>query len=720
MRTTVSGIDQRQILAAVFILFFLPFVLVRILPHSLDQVMDKSSYIVFHNVAEFFSIMVSLCVFSVGWFTYEQSRDQRALFLGTAFLAVGLIDFMHTMSNATMPAFITPNSLNKSTQFWISSRLLDAATFVASAFISQERHHRWISKKTALSAAIALAFSVFVGVIFLSESLPVTAEAGTGITPLKRYLEFLIIVLLACSYAVYWKRFKDTGDRNLLYFLASFLICIFSETMFASYVHGFDTFNVMGHLYKVLAFYLIYKGTFVSAVQKPYLHLSQANEKLLRLNRLYAVLSETNKVIVRATDRETLFREICRVVVEQGGFRMAWVGVVDEASGRVVPVAWSGHNEGYLEGLQIVPGSNTGEAAVTGAAISAGVLKICDDTASASPVGIWGAGALRGYRSCAAIALNLNGRTIGALTIYAQEKQFFRSKLADLLSQLGSDVSFALERFESEALRHEAERALKEETLQRLRVMESLHEKDQLLMQQSRLAAMGEMINNIAHQWRQPLNVVGLIVQDLQMTFNRGGLTSEIFERKFNNLMGVLQHMSETIEHFRNFFKPDKTKESFLVSGVISRTFALVEASFRSQRITLDLDISDDAEIHGYQNEYSQVLLNILMNSRDAFSERAPQQDRRVTVSVFNEEGKSVVTIADNAGGIPEGIIHKVFDPYFTTKGPDRGTGLGLYMSKSIIDKSMNGSLTACNTSDGALIRIAIPQQGKEPAACAA
>lgn len=720
MRNTLSQLDERIILAAVFILFFFPFVLVLILPQSLDQTMDKSSYIVFHNVAEFFSIMVSLCVFSVGWFTYDQSKDQRALFLGTAFLTIGLIDFMHTLSNVGMPAFITPNSMNKSTQFWISARLLGATTFLASAFINDEQERRWIGKKTAISAAIALTASIFIAVTFLPEHLPATAEAGKGITVLKRYLEFLVIILLACSFAIYWKRLKRTGDRNLLYFLAAFIICIFSGAVFASYVHGFNTLNVLGHLYKVVAFYLIYKGIFVSAVQKPYLHLSEANEKLLRLNRLYTVLSETNKVIVRAADREALFGEICRVVVERGGFRMAWVGVVDEVTGRVEAVAWSGHNEGYLDGLTVVAGLDNSEEAVTSAAVTEGVLQVCHDNTFGVPGGNGRAKERRGYRSCTAVPFNLNGRTIGALTIYASEKNFFRPKLMDLLTQLGSDISFALERFESEALRLEAERALKEETLERLRVMETLHEKNQLLIEQSRLAAMGEMINNIAHQWRQPLNVVGLIVQDLQMTFNRGELTRELFERKFSSLMDVLQHMSETIEHFRNFFKPDKTKESFLVSSVISRTFALVEASFRNLHIRLDLDIANDAEIHGYPNEYSQVLLNILMNSRDAFSERAQQLDRRVCVSVFSEEGGSVVTIADNAGGIPEGIIHKVFDPYFTTKGPDRGTGLGLYMSKSIIDKSMNGNLTVCNTVDGALFRIDIPHVGQEQAVCAA
>ncbi|EKD38780.1 MAG: signal transduction histidine kinase, partial [uncultured bacterium] len=155
MPNTSKQLSPRTIMAGTFIISFLPFLMVLLLPSELDRVMEKSSYLIFHNVAEFFSIMVSLCVFSVGWYTYDQSKDQRALLLGTAFLAVGLLDFMHTLSNAAMPAFITPNSTNKSTQFWIAARLLDASIFLASAFVNPEMHRRSISRTTMMSGAVA-------------------------------------------------------------------------------------------------------------------------------------------------------------------------------------------------------------------------------------------------------------------------------------------------------------------------------------------------------------------------------------------------------------------------------------------------------------------------------------------------------------------------------------------------------------------------------------
>ncbi|MHC1728942.1 MAG: MASE3 domain-containing protein [Syntrophobacteraceae bacterium] len=277
--------STRTLLAGTFALFSLPFTLVILFPAQLDKMMDIGSYVAFHNTAEFFSIMVALCVFSVGWFTYDQSKDRHALFLGTAFLAVGLIDFMHTLSNAAMPAFITPNSTNKSTQFWISARLLDASAFLVSAFIYHNSQSRFLSKKPLMTISIALTGATFIGFTFFQSYMPVTAIHGVGLTPLKRYAEYLVIVLLIAAFAFYWRRMQKTGDRTITNYLAAFIICIFSEAAFASYTTGFDTYNVVGHIYKIIAFYLIYNALFVAAVKNPYIKLKEYTTKLEQSNQ---------------------------------------------------------------------------------------------------------------------------------------------------------------------------------------------------------------------------------------------------------------------------------------------------------------------------------------------------------------------------------------------------------------------------------------------------
>lgn len=234
-----------------------------------------------------------------------------------------------------------------------------------------------------------------------------------------------------------------------------------------------------------------------------------------------------------------------------------------------------------------------------------------------------------------------------------------------------------------------------------------LREKDRMLLLQSRQAAMGEMLSNISHQWRQPLNALGMGVQQLPLFYKTGELDEEFLEKTVATLMRLIQHMSATIDDFRNYFKPDKEKAEFRVSAAIEKTLALVGDGFKNQHIEIEVEISDDPVIYGYHNEYAQVLLNILDNARDALVVRE-RADPKVTITVWREDGKAVIAIADNAGGIPEEIMEKIFDPYFTTKGPQQGTGIGLYMSKSIIEKNIGGKLSVRNTASGAEFRIEV------------
>jgi len=254
---------------------------------------------------------------------------------------------------------------------------------------------------------------------------------------------------------------------------------------------------------------------------------------------------------------------------------------------------------------------------------------------------------------------------------------------------------------------------LLEETNQYLeqRVAESVldsRKKDQILIQQGRQAAMGEMIGNIAHQWRQPLNTLGLIVQELLMTYGHDEFYKESLEANVKKAMGLISHMSKTIEDFRNYFRPEKEKTLFNINEAVATTLSLIEPSFKNLDIDIEVIEKDVTDFNGYANEYSQVLLNILLNSKDAYAESGTVKQRVIVITIFKENNRSVVSVADNAGGIPEEIIDKIFDPYFSTKGPDKGTGIGLFMAKTIIERNMGGRLTARNTADGAEFRIEV------------
>ena len=240
-----------------------------------------------------------------------------------------------------------------------------------------------------------------------------------------------------------------------------------------------------------------------------------------------------------------------------------------------------------------------------------------------------------------------------------------------------------------------------------VKAVDELRQKDQIMILEYRQAVLGQLINNIAHQWRQPLNSLGLVIQQLPLYYQSGEFTVQFLKKITAKGMKLIQDMSRTIDEFRNFFRPDEVEVAFSVNQVIARTLSLVEESFKNDSIHITIHPDGDPHANGYPNQYSQALLNILMNARDALVERKVPEPR-IALHIFSEGDKAVVTITDNAGGIADEILGRLFDPYFTTKGPDKGIGIGLFMSKSIIEKNMEGRLQVSNTGSGAEFRIEV------------
>jgi signal transduction histidine kinase len=231
-----------------------------------------------------------------------------------------------------------------------------------------------------------------------------------------------------------------------------------------------------------------------------------------------------------------------------------------------------------------------------------------------------------------------------------------------------------------------------------------LRQKDQALIQQNRLAAMGEMINNIAHQWRQPLNLISLIVQGLPESKN---LSQEELDQDVERIMGVILHMSQTIDDFRYFFRQDKEKSRFTANQAVAKAVEFISPSMLDKGIDISFTEQPEVAVFGYSNEYAQVLLNILSNAKDVLVERNVAEPR-IDICISWVDNRSVVTITDNGGGISAEVMSRIFDPYFTTKEKTQGTGIGLYMSKIIIEQNMGGSLTAGNVEGGVTFRIEV------------
>jgi C4-dicarboxylate-specific signal transduction histidine kinase len=233
-------------------------------------------------------------------------------------------------------------------------------------------------------------------------------------------------------------------------------------------------------------------------------------------------------------------------------------------------------------------------------------------------------------------------------------------------------------------------------------------EQESLLIHQSRLAAMGEMIGAIAHQWRQPLNALSLVMQNMQMQHRMERLSDESMERMQGKAEQLVQRMSSTIDDFRNFFKPGTQAEPFNLGQTLSSAAGILEGLFKNHNIALSIECDAAIELFGIPGEFSQVILNLLGNAKDAVLEsRSPAPAILLRATQVGQ--RIQIDVEDNGGGIAPEILNQIFEPYFTTKEEGKGSGIGLYMSKMIVENKMNGRLEVSNGTEGARFTIDLP-----------
>ena len=318
------------------------------------------------------------------------------------------------------------------------------------------------------------------------------------------------------------------------------------------------------------------------------------------------------------------------------------------------------------------------------------------------------------------IWMNLTGRAVNPESPADGSIWLFQ----DITDRKRSEEALRERTHQLEGLTRDLEKMVEDEIAMRVK-------NEQILVQQSKMAAMGEMLGAIAHQWRQPLNALGLIVQNLKDAYTYGELDRDYLERTVQKSMAQIQHMSKTIDDFRDFFQPDKEKIVFDTMQALGNVLSLFSAQLaandisfrltchthrRTFRNVADIAACADKTARGFRNEFEHVMLNLINNARDAILEKRgagkAADQGSMHFDFFSGEGKIMIKASDNGGGIAPDVIGRVFEPYFTTKGPAKGTGLGLYMSKVIIEEHMGGKLFAENDAGGAVFTIELPQAG--------
>ncbi|MDD5052078.1 MAG: ABC transporter substrate-binding protein [Sulfuricurvum sp.] len=235
------------------------------------------------------------------------------------------------------------------------------------------------------------------------------------------------------------------------------------------------------------------------------------------------------------------------------------------------------------------------------------------------------------------------------------------------------------------------------------KAVEKNRAQEKLLMQQAKMAEIGSMLESIAHQWRQPLNILGLSMTRLNLSCSFGGSdeTSKVIEI----VEAQIEYMSQTIDDFRNFFKQDRSQVSVNINGLVNDVEALLGPLLVRKKIIIEREIDSSLEVMVYPNELKQVLINLVNNAREAIEQHRGEA-RQIQIRCYSDERFCTIAVEDTGGGIPKDIIDKIFDPYFTTKFESQGTGIGLYMAKMIIEKHFLGKLSVHNTSKGACFEI--------------
>jgi signal transduction histidine kinase len=284
------------------------------------------------------------------------------------------------------------------------------------------------------------------------------------------------------------------------------------------------------------------------------------------------------------------------------------------------------------------------------------------------------------------ICLTKSGLPINASMSLSYLKS--RDEIVMITSDITQDIQY----------QEELERQIEQEVGKRT-------EQYEVMCHQSRLAAMGEMINSIAHQWRQPLNGLGIIVQGLRHIANQDNVDKTMIKEVEDEIMEKVKYMSQTIDDFSTFFKMSKKKVAFDIIGSIHDAIRLIDVQLRVSNIEVSVDSKElqTLELLGFPNEFRQVILNMIHNSINAIEQNNINQGK---INIITQEiaDKICIKIHDNGGGIPKDSMENIFDPYFTTK--EKGSGIGLYMSKIIIEHHMNGSLSVSNHKDGAEFTI--------------
>ena len=416
----------------------------------------------------------------------------------------------------------------------------------------------------------------------------------------------------------------------------------------------------------------------------------RAEEATSRANRVYAVISQINQMIVRTHDQDEIFAEACRIAIKDGKFCMAWVGLIDEKNQVVKPVAWDGVEQGYLTQIKTISSRDTSQGrGPTGTAVRERKTVYCDDIANDPRMAPWREEALkRGYRASIALPMIVHGRVIGAFTIYATEPFFFDETEIRLLEEVTGNIAFALEAKENEKKGKQAEEEIRKLNAELEQCVEArtreLREAQEKLVRQEKLAMLGQLAGSVGHELRNPLGIINNAAYYLR-------LIQPEMDEKVKEYLGIIEHETRTadkiITDLLDFSRIKSVdKETVQVAELIEESFQRFPAP---ENVSVEIELSKDLpSLQVDLRQMTQVLGNLIVNACQAMashgSAKGVSKSGKLIITATRKGKEVILAVKDTGAGIPPENMSKLFEPLFTTKL--KGIGLGLAVSKKLVE----------------------------------
>ncbi|MBW2589586.1 MAG: GAF domain-containing protein [Deltaproteobacteria bacterium] len=733
------------------------------------------SYLLFHSLAEIFSIVVASCIFVVAWNSQRFSDNNYLLFIGIAFLFVACLDLVHTLGYTGMGIFHGYDT-NLPAQLWIAGRYMESISLlIAPLFLRRRLNPNLVLMVYALATLLVL------GSVFYWHIFPTCFVEGVGLTPFKKISEYIISIILLVTIAVLFQNRKELDKRVFRLLVASIALTIASEMTFTFYIHAYGFSNLVGHYFKIISFYLIYKAIIETSLVKPYdlmfrnlkqseealsvahdklehrveerttelmqtnrqmakeiVKRSRAEEELHRANRALKTLSECNQAVVRAREEPHLLHEICRIIVDIGGYRLAWVGFAEQDEAKTVqPVAQTGYEEGYLDTVNITWADTERGRGPTGTAIRTSKPNIIKDILTDPNFTPWRAEARnRGYESAMALPLINDGQAFGALNIYAEKPDAFDAEEVKLLMELADDLAYGIMALRTLSVHKQAE----EELSKYRKHLEEMVEKrtNELKEKTAKIEESRKALTYLV----EDVNQAGEELRKANMEY--AAANKELKEFAYivsHDLKAPLRAISQLThwisKDYSEAFDADGKEQMDLIIKRVKRMDGLINGILRYSRVGRIRDKKERLDLNLLVNEVIDniappdnvkiIIENELPNVlRDSVRMEQVFQNLIGNAIKFMDKGEGIIkvgcgdegaywefSVSDNGPGIDKGYHDKIFQIFqiLTPRDEHESTGIGLTLVKKIIGLYGGSVRVESEVGKGSTFVFTLPKQ---------